>query len=183
MYPISGPGARLVQAIFCCGKGGNKGGKYMMAAGIKLLKQQGFDGDNLHILMVGDRFDTDIAAGIMAGVRTCLVTSGCHQLDDQVAYPEFRPDFHAKSVADLVDLPSEAAAGAPEAAAVEQQVVALKRIDAEMEQADAALERGGAAPTAQLIREPLPSAGAAREADAAAPEGGGGAEWGGGGAE
>ena len=151
MYPISSPGARLVQAIFCCGKGGNKGGKYMMAAGIKLLKQQGFDGDNLHVLMVGDRFDTDIAAGNMAGVRTCLVTSGCHQLHDQVAYPEFRPDFYAGSVANLVDLPSEAAAGAPQAAALE--------VDAALEQADAALEQGGAAPTAQLIGEPLPRSG------------------------
>ena len=129
----------------------------MMAAGIELLKQQGFDGDNLHILMVGDRFDTDIAAGIMAGVRTCLVTSGCHQLDEKLAYPEFLPDFYADSVADLVDLPSEAAAVAPEAAAVEQKAVALKLAQVAALEEAAAL--GGAAPTAQVIKEALPRSG------------------------
>jgi hypothetical protein len=159
-----------VQAIYCCGKGGNMGGDYMMAKGIELLKQQGFDGDKLNILMVGDRFDTDIAAGISAGIRTCLVASGCHQLTDQEAFPNFKPDFYASSVSDLVDSPSEAAAVAP----------GLEQGGAELEQKQAGTalkqERAGAA-TRLTAR-----ASAASEADAAAPEGGGSAK-GGGGAE
>jgi hypothetical protein len=169
-----------VQAIYCCGKGGNMGGDYMMAKGIELLKQQGFDGDKLNILMVGDRFDTDIAAGISAGIRTCLVASGCHQLTDQEAFPNFKPDFYASSVSDLVDSPSEAAAVAP---GLEQGGAEL-----EQEQADAELvvqSRAGA----ELEQEQEDAAtrltaraSAASEADAAAPEGGGSAK-GGGGAE
>lgn len=96
-------------------------GDYMVAEAIKQLKDQGFDGDNRNILMVGDRFDTDIACGISGGIRTCLVESGCHKLRrDQKTYPDLRPDFYAASVSDLVDSPSEAAAVAPEAAAVRQ---------------------------------------------------------------
>ena len=60
-------------------------------------------------------------------------------------------------MADLVDLPSEAAAVAPEAAAVEQKAVALKLAQVAALEEAAAL--GGAAPTAQVIKEALPRSG------------------------
>jgi phosphoglycolate/pyridoxal phosphate phosphatase family enzyme len=54
-------------------------------------------------LMIGDRLDTDIAFGLLAGFRTMLVTeTGVHgkaQLD--AAQADRKPHFHAKSVADL----------------------------------------------------------------------------------
>ena len=48
-------------------------------------------------LMVGDRCNTDCAFGISVGMRTCLVLSGCHTLDDaREAPPEARPEFVAE---------------------------------------------------------------------------------------
>ena len=40
------------------------------------------------IMMIGDRFDTDIRAGLSAGVMTCLVESGAHAYDRQADYPD-----------------------------------------------------------------------------------------------
>ena len=78
MFPLPGPGmfAEMMrklmyphgqEAIFCCGKGGNMGKKYMMEAAIGLLRQQGHSGERRRIVMVGDRFDTDIRAGLSVG--------------------------------------------------------------------------------------------------------------------
>jgi NagD protein len=54
-------------------------------------------------VMVGDRMDTDIKAGLEAGLRTILVTSGS-TVPGQVETFPFRPTFVYDSVADLVDL-------------------------------------------------------------------------------
>lgn len=51
--------------------------------------------------MIGDRMDTDIIAGMEAGLRTVLVLSGITQRPDIAKYP-FRPDQVLNSVADLV---------------------------------------------------------------------------------
>lgn len=53
-------------------------------------------------VMVGDRMETDILAGVDAGLATILVLSGANDETDAVRYP-FRPTRVAHSVADLVD--------------------------------------------------------------------------------
>lgn len=51
--------------------------------------------------MIGDRMDTDIIAGMEAGLRTFLVLSGITHRGDVQRYP-FRPNYIIDSVADLV---------------------------------------------------------------------------------
>lgn len=53
--------------------------------------------------MIGDRMDTDMLAGIEAGLRTHLVLSGSTKLEDVTKFP-FRPSFIHNSIADIVDL-------------------------------------------------------------------------------
>ncbi len=50
--------------------------------------------------MIGDRMDTDIIAGMEAGLHTVLVLSGITQKEDIAAYP-FRPNQILNSVAEL----------------------------------------------------------------------------------
>jgi NagD protein len=52
--------------------------------------------------MIGDRMDTDIVAGIEAGMRTVLVLTGITQAEDVDRFP-FRPHRVVESIADLVD--------------------------------------------------------------------------------
>ena len=52
--------------------------------------------------MIGDRMDTDIVAGIEAGMRTVLVLTGITQAEDVNRFP-FRPHRVVASIADLVD--------------------------------------------------------------------------------
>ena len=52
--------------------------------------------------MIGDRMDTDIVAGIEAGLHTILVLTGISDQAEIDRYP-FRPDEILNSVADLVD--------------------------------------------------------------------------------
>ncbi|CAM5784612.1 HAD-IIA family hydrolase [Cellulomonas persica] len=52
--------------------------------------------------MVGDRMDTDVVAGIEAGLRTFLVLTGSTRPADVERFP-FRPSEIVDSVADLVD--------------------------------------------------------------------------------
>ncbi|MBC7304994.1 MAG: HAD family hydrolase [Nocardia sp.] len=52
-------------------------------------------------VMIGDRMDTDVIAGLEAGLRTVLVTSGISSKASLEAYP-FRPTAVVASVADLV---------------------------------------------------------------------------------
>ena len=53
--------------------------------------------------MIGDRMDTDVVAGIEAGLYTSLVMPGSTTMSDVDRYP-FRPSKVVDSVADLVDL-------------------------------------------------------------------------------
>ncbi|HEX2503567.1 MAG TPA: HAD-IIA family hydrolase [Miltoncostaeaceae bacterium] len=53
-------------------------------------------------LMVGDRMDTDIVAGIEAGLETVLVLTGVTSPDEVERFP-YRPSRVVDSVADLVD--------------------------------------------------------------------------------
>lgn len=53
--------------------------------------------------MVGDRMDTDVVAGIEAGLRTFLVLTGSTRLQDVDRFP-FRPSRVVDSVADLVPM-------------------------------------------------------------------------------
>lgn len=52
--------------------------------------------------MIGDRMDTDIIAGMEAGLHTVLVLSGITTMEDIAAFP-FRPNQVIKSVADLLE--------------------------------------------------------------------------------
>ena len=51
--------------------------------------------------MIGDRMDTDIIAGMEAGLHTVLVTTGISSLDTLASYP-FRPDEVLDGVGELV---------------------------------------------------------------------------------
>lgn len=53
-------------------------------------------------VMIGDRMDTDVKAGLEAGMRTILVRSGISD-DAEIAKYPFRPTAAVNSVADLVD--------------------------------------------------------------------------------
>ena len=52
--------------------------------------------------MVGDRMDTDIVAGIEAGMYTVLVLSGSTRPEQTERFP-YRPSLIVDSIADLVD--------------------------------------------------------------------------------
>ena len=53
-------------------------------------------------VMVGDRMDTDIRAGVEAGVETVLVLSGVAQREDVGRYA-YQPSRIVDSIADLID--------------------------------------------------------------------------------
>src|SRR4051794_33055560 len=53
--------------------------------------------------MIGDRMDTDVVAGMEAGLRTYLVLTGSTRSEDVERFP-YRPSAVVTSVADLVDL-------------------------------------------------------------------------------
>jgi NagD protein len=53
--------------------------------------------------MVGDRMDTDIVAGIEAGLTTYLVLTGSTRREEVARFP-YRPSRVVDSIADLVEL-------------------------------------------------------------------------------
>jgi 5'-nucleotidase len=52
--------------------------------------------------MVGDRMDTDIVAGLEAGMEAILVLTGISTLEAAERFP-YRPSRIVESIADLVD--------------------------------------------------------------------------------
>jgi NagD protein len=54
-------------------------------------------------VMIGDRMDTDVVAGIEAGLDTILVLTGSTRASDVARFP-FRPSRVLDSIADVVDL-------------------------------------------------------------------------------
>lgn len=54
-------------------------------------------------VMVGDRMDTDIVAGMEAGLETILVLTGSTRAEEVARFP-FRPSRVAASIAEVVDL-------------------------------------------------------------------------------
>jgi 5'-nucleotidase len=54
-------------------------------------------------VMVGDRMDTDVVAGLEAGLRTILVMTGSTKPDQVERFP-YRPTRIVDSIADIVDL-------------------------------------------------------------------------------
>ncbi|WP_375489132.1 HAD-IIA family hydrolase [uncultured Jatrophihabitans sp.] len=54
-------------------------------------------------IMIGDRMDTDVIAGIEAGLDTILVLTGSTRAGDVVRFP-YRPARVVDSIADVVDL-------------------------------------------------------------------------------
>jgi NagD protein len=53
--------------------------------------------------MVGDRMDTDVVAGMEAGLETFLVLTGSTAAEDVRRFP-YRPSHIRDSIADLVEL-------------------------------------------------------------------------------
>jgi NagD protein len=53
--------------------------------------------------MIGDRMDTDVVAGVEAGLNTFLVLSGITSRDEVETYP-FRPDKVLDGIKDLIDV-------------------------------------------------------------------------------
>lgn len=120
VFPLPGPGmfaAMMLKLMyphrkdsaFCAGKGGNVGIEYMMERGIAMLQEQGHSGNLDEILMVGDRFDTDVRGGLSVGVKTCLVLTGCHCLDMQPSFQADPTTWYAESVGKLIPDANEAA--------------------------------------------------------------------------
>lgn len=62
------------------------------------LKQLGVLADET--MMIGDRMDTDIVAGMEAGMKTCLVLSGVTQREMLQDFP-YKPDFIFNNIGDI----------------------------------------------------------------------------------
>ena len=80
-------------------------------------------------VMIGDRMDTDIVAGIEAGLQTILVLSGITSRDETQRFP-FLPSRIVDSVADLVDgvgRPGSAGGVEPERAGVGDRPAGRRR--------------------------------------------------------
>ena len=114
VFPIPGPGmfaAAIKSAIplgqedaaICCGKGGSHGDEYMTQKAIKMLQSQGYEGEIKDIMIVGDRLSTDISAGCKAGIKSCLVESGCDNRT-RIPFSSAKPTYWAHSIAFLSPL-------------------------------------------------------------------------------
>ena len=112
-FPMPGPGMFVdmlkksmppgtsTSRTYCCGKGGNIGRKFIIDRAIRMLEEQGHSGDRNQIMIVGDRFDTDVRAGVLAGIKSCLVVSGTHTLEMADEFPTDIPSYTCKSIAKL----------------------------------------------------------------------------------
>ncbi len=60
-------------------------------------------GHSANTAMIGDRMDTDVIAGVEAGLHTFLTLTGVTQKDQVEDYP-FRPSHVVNSIADLIPI-------------------------------------------------------------------------------
>ncbi|MGI8867390.1 MAG: HAD-IIA family hydrolase [Mycobacteriales bacterium] len=60
------------------------------------------EGHSESTVMIGDRMDTDVVAGLEAGLETVLVLTGVTRRDEIERFP-FRPSRVVDSIADLID--------------------------------------------------------------------------------
>lgn len=86
----------------------------MGSKSMDMLRAQGYEGPARGVVMVGDRFDTDVRAGMRHGWSTCLVESGCHTAAHA---PLFPADVAGSVAASVRDLAHERAATLGEAVA------------------------------------------------------------------
>ena len=93
LRPAMHPDAEQEGRILCCGKGGNMGEKYMLDKAIEKLYEQGYTGPREKIMIVGDRYITDIRAGNRSKISSCLVESGCNKISELEYYKDDRPTF------------------------------------------------------------------------------------------
>ena len=77
------------------------GRKYMVDRAIKMLQEQGHSGERDQIMIVGDRFDTDVRAGVLAGIKSCLLESGAHNHAMADEFPTDIPSYSCTSIADI----------------------------------------------------------------------------------
>lgn len=61
------------------------------------------DAHSENTVMVGDRMDTDVVAGIEAGLETILVLTGSTSVEDIEKYP-YRPNHVLPSIAEAIEL-------------------------------------------------------------------------------
>lgn len=67
----------------------------MMMIALKQLKAEPYE-----TMMIGDRMDTDIVAGMEAGMRTCLVLSGVSNTETIKEFP-YKPDHVLNNVGEI----------------------------------------------------------------------------------
>lgn len=70
-----------------------------------MMLRSGLNRINAHsesAIMIGDRMDTDVIAGIEAGIQTMLVLSGSTTAGDIEEYP-YRPNHIVPSIAEIID--------------------------------------------------------------------------------
>ena len=79
------------QAYFC-----GKPNPLMMRTGLRMLHCH-----SAEAVMVGDRMDTDVIAGMESGLATVLVLSGCTSRTDVNGYP-YRPTYILNGVGEIV---------------------------------------------------------------------------------
>ena len=71
VFPLPGPGmfASMFRKLMYprgegklreCGKGGAEGDEFMIGHALQMLREQGHDGDPSSVLIIGDRYDTDV---------------------------------------------------------------------------------------------------------------------------
>jgi len=114
IFPMPGPGM-FVEMLknsmppgtggsqtYCCGKGGNVGRTFMIDRAIEMLKAQGHCGERDKIVVIGDRFDTDVRAGVLAGTKSCLLESGAHRLEMADEFPTDIPSYTCKTIAKIL---------------------------------------------------------------------------------
>ena len=103
---IPGPGV-FISALQCMvpnmkvktfGKGSKSTNQIITV--LNKLRDQGFTGTTRDIIMLGDRFDTDMEFGILHDTRTLLVESGC-DTGENGHYLQNKIDMIASSIKDI----------------------------------------------------------------------------------